>query len=67
MVWQYPSAANPEPVYDRSCITMARILLADDDVELSDMLSDYLGKEGFEVELAHDGNIALARSRDGRG
>jgi two-component system response regulator CpxR len=38
---------------------MARILLADDDVELSDMLADYLGKEGFEVDTAHDGNTAL--------
>jgi two-component system response regulator CpxR len=41
---------------------MARILLADDDVELGDMLADYLGKEGFEVELAHDGSTALARA-----
>jgi two-component system response regulator CpxR len=41
---------------------MARILLADDDAELGDMLADYLGKEGFEVELAHDGSTALARA-----
>ncbi|MBN9125382.1 MAG: DNA-binding response regulator [Nitrosospira sp. 56-18] len=41
---------------------MARILLADDDTELGDMLADYLGREGFEVELAHDGSTALARA-----
>jgi two-component system response regulator CpxR len=41
---------------------MARILLADDDIELSDMLIDYLGKEGFEVEAAYDGNGALAKA-----
>lgn len=41
---------------------MARILLADDDTELGDMLADYLGREGFEVELAHDGSAALARA-----
>lgn len=41
---------------------MARILLADDDIELSDMLTDYLGKEGFEVEAAYDGNGALAKA-----
>nr|WP_090829389.1 response regulator transcription factor [Nitrosovibrio tenuis] len=41
---------------------MARILLADDDIELSDMLIDYLDKEGFEVDVAHDGNAALEKA-----
>ncbi|MBI3570221.1 MAG: response regulator transcription factor [Gammaproteobacteria bacterium] len=38
---------------------MAHILLADDDVELSEMLADYLGGEGFTVDAAHDGEAAL--------
>lgn len=38
---------------------MAHILLADDDVELSEMLVDYLGGEGFVVDAAHDGEAAL--------
>jgi two-component system response regulator CpxR len=38
---------------------MAHILLADDDVELSEMLVDYLGGEGFTVDAAHDGEAAL--------
>lgn len=38
---------------------MAHILLADDDVELSEMLVDYLGGEGFAVDTAHDGAAAL--------
>ncbi len=38
---------------------MAHILLADDDVELSEMLVDYLGGEGFTVDVAHDGEAAL--------
>lgn len=41
---------------------MARILLADDDIELSDMLADYLGKEGFDVDVAHDGDAALSKA-----
>jgi two-component system response regulator CpxR len=38
---------------------MTHILLADDDVELGEMLVDYLGGEGFTVDLAHDGEAAL--------
>ena len=41
---------------------MARILLADDDIELSGMLVDYLAGEGFEVDVAHDGDAALSKA-----
>ena len=41
---------------------MARILLADDDVELSEMLADYLATEGFEVDTAHEGDAALEKA-----
>ena len=34
---------------------MSRILLVDDDMELCQMLAEYLGPEGFEVETVHDG------------
>lgn len=44
---------------------MARILLADDDVELCEMLRDYLAAEGYTVELAHDGVNALALASPG--
>jgi two-component system response regulator CpxR len=43
---------------------MARILLADDDVELSRMLVDYLTEEGFNVDAAYDGNTALSKALD---
>ena len=33
----------------------ARVLLVDDDVELVELLSDYLEREGFVVDAAHDG------------
>jgi len=42
-----------------------RILLADDDVELGEMLTQYLAAEGFAVDTAHDGETALARARSG--
>lgn len=42
-----------------------RILLADDDVELCALMRDFLMREGFSVELEHDGETALARARNG--
>jgi len=39
------------------------ILIADDDTELCELLREYLGQEGFEVRLAHDGEQALAECR----
>lgn len=44
---------------------MTQILLADDDEELTQMLSEYLEAEGFRVRLAHDGEAALARVAEG--
>ena len=38
---------------------MTRILLADDDIELSGMLVDYFTDEGFDVDVAYDGVTAL--------
>ncbi len=34
---------------------MNRILVIDDDIELCELLTDYLGPEGFDVETVHDG------------
>jgi len=39
------------------------ILLADDDVELSELLKEYFESEGFEVRVAHDGAAALEQAR----
>jgi two-component system response regulator CpxR len=44
--------------------TMSRILIADDDRELCALLADYLRREGFEVDVVHDGEAALLRLRD---
>ncbi len=44
---------------------MPRILLADDDIELCEMLKEYLSAEGFTVVTAHDGETALAKAQAG--
>jgi len=44
--------------------TPNRILIADDDRELCRLLDDYLSREGFDVDVVHDGNGALDRLAD---
>lgn len=44
---------------------MEPVLLIDDDVELCSMLSDYLGRHGYEVTSAHNGKAGLTRALDG--
>ena len=38
---------------------MERLLIADDDVELCDLLAEYLTSEGFHVDAVHDGEAAV--------
>lgn len=38
---------------------MLKVLLIDDDKELSQLLGEYLSTEGFAIDMAHDGQIAL--------
>jgi two-component system response regulator CpxR len=42
-----------------------KILLADDDEELCQLLRDFLEREGFVVDVAHDGETALQRAAGG--
>lgn len=44
---------------------MNRILIADDDTELCELLKQYLQIEGFEVSTAFDGETALQAARTG--
>jgi two-component system, OmpR family, response regulator len=44
---------------------MTRVLLVDDDVELSAMLAEYLEHEGYVVEVAHDGEAGVAAALGG--
>src|SRR5215469_14613952 len=43
----------------------AKILLADDDEELCQLLHDFLVRDGFAVDVSHDGALALAQAREG--
>ncbi|MRB43415.1 response regulator, partial [Bacillus thuringiensis] len=37
----------------------ARVLLVDDDVELVELLRDYLERDGFAVDAVHDGRAGI--------
>ena len=41
---------------------MTQVLLADDDVELVDMLKEYLEREGYLITTVHDGERAVAEA-----
>ena len=43
---------------------MPRVLIADDDRALCALLAEYLQREGFVVDVAHDGETALAQLRN---
>ena len=44
---------------------MNKILIIDDDEELCELVSEYLGVEGFEVESVNDGETGLKRALSG--
>ena len=55
----------PESAYSREeqkDTGMEPLLLIDDDVELCSMLSDYLGRHGYEVTAVHNGKTGLAKA-----
>lgn len=43
-----------------------KILLIDDDIELVEMIRDYLTKEGFDVTVAHDGESGIREALNGQ-
>jgi two-component system, OmpR family, response regulator len=45
---------------------MTRVLLVDDDVELSAMLREYLQQEGFDATTVHDGESGVTEALSGR-
>ena len=44
---------------------MTKVLLVDDDVELVDMLRQYMEREGFEVSVAYNGEAGVAEALTG--
>ena len=45
---------------------MNKVLIADDDIELTGMLAEYLGHEDFESDIANDGRTALEMATHNR-
>ena len=41
---------------------MERILIVDDDQELCELVTEYLGREGFHIEVVHTGKVGLERA-----
>jgi DNA-binding response OmpR family regulator len=56
-----------EPVAQKSSTggRMARVLLVDDDEELCELVREYLGREGFELDAEVDGGRAVERAVSG--
>jgi two-component system, OmpR family, response regulator CpxR len=48
-----------------SVTNMLQILVIDDDVELTELVAEYLEPEGYMVEAVYDGNAGLARALSG--
>jgi len=46
-------------------MTEPHLLVIDDDVELAELLTEYLGAEGFRVSSVHDGLEGLAKAESG--
>ncbi len=44
---------------------MPKVLLVDDDVELSELLREYLQREGFDTDAVHDGESGVERALGG--
>jgi DNA-binding response OmpR family regulator len=44
---------------------MNRILVVDDDLDLSELLAKYLRREGFDVDMVHDGETGVERALSG--
>lgn len=44
---------------------MSKLLLVDDDIELTNMLKEYLEREGFSVDAVHDGESAVRAAMNG--
>ena len=44
---------------------MDRLLMIDDDLELSELLTEFLSAEGFAIETAHDGETGAKKATEG--
>ncbi|OQX02628.1 MAG: DNA-binding response regulator, partial [Thiothrix lacustris] len=44
---------------------MSKLLLVDDDIELTTMLTEYLEREGFDITAVHNGDAAVREALNG--
>jgi DNA-binding response OmpR family regulator len=65
MISSVMKASSSAPPYSPTETPDKRILLVDDDVALCNLLNEYLGRVGYEVESVHDGRDALERVLSG--
>jgi two-component system response regulator CpxR len=63
--WTTTMNSSPRPG-DSTEPGQVSILLIDDDVELCDLLSEYLLDQNMDVQVAHDGRTGLNRALNGR-
>src|SRR3954452_6130462 len=60
-----PNVGHRRRNLDRAMIELApRVLVADDDPTVAEIVSRYLEREGFRVDTAADGAVALRRALD---
>src|SRR5271156_4406518 len=56
----------PQPKIDSpENLPATRILIVDDDVELCELVGQYLISQGFQIEAVHDGSMGVERSLSG--
>src|SRR6202451_900958 len=55
----------PSQTDSPDALSAMRILIVDDDVELCELVEQYLKSQGFQIEAVHDGPLGLERSLSG--
>src|SRR5580693_369384 len=55
----------PSQTDSPDALSAMRILIVDDDVELCELVGQYLNSQGFQIEAVHDGSLGLERSVSG--
>src|SRR6202034_18682 len=55
----------PSQTDSPDALSAMRILIVDDDVELCELVGQYLKSQGFQIEAVHDGSLGLERSLSG--
>src|ERR1700733_1697424 len=56
---------RPSQTDSPDALSALRILIVDDDVELCELVGQYLKSQGFQIEAVHDGSLGLERSVSG--